>query len=253
MPADAKPALAPPRTGDAPTPRPDASQDPPDRLAAQAAKPEKAPELETAPESASRSARRRSARWALYALLPLALIAGAYWYLTGGQVVSVDDAYVEAETVGVSTDVSGIVTEIDVVENQHVDRGQILYRLDPRRFQIALDSAKANLAQTALTIESMKEDYKQRLSDAAAQQGQVDLDQATDDRYAALARTDAMSQANYDQARFTLEIDKSRLESLRQQAVVQLAKLAAAPNIPAPQHPLYLQAKAQVDEASASA
>jgi membrane fusion protein (multidrug efflux system) len=210
---------------------------------------EKAPEPQKAPENAPRSPRWRSVRWALYALLPLALIAGAYWYVTGGQVVSVDDAYVEAETVGVATDVSGIVKEIDVVENQHVDAGQVLYRLDPRQFQIAFDSAKANLAQTGLTIESMKEAYKQLLSDAAAQKGQVDLDQANYDRYATLVRTDAISQANYDQARFALEIDKSKLESLRQQAAVQLAKLAGDPNIPAPQHPLYLQAKAQVDEA----
>jgi hypothetical protein len=49
-----------------------------------------------------------------FALLPLALIAGAYWYVTGGQVISTDDAYVEADKVGISTDVSGIVTEISV-------------------------------------------------------------------------------------------------------------------------------------------
>src|SRR5271154_4266528 len=41
----------------------------------------------------------------MFALLPLALVIGAYWYITGGQVVSMDDAYVEADKVGVSTDV----------------------------------------------------------------------------------------------------------------------------------------------------
>ena len=70
--------------------------------------------------------------------------------------MSTDDAYVEADKVGISTDVSGIVKDVDVAENQHVDAGQVLYRLDPRQFQIALDNAKANLAQTALTIDSMK-------------------------------------------------------------------------------------------------
>ena len=50
------------------------------------------------------------------------------------------------ETVGVSTDVSGIVQGIEVTDNQRVDPGQVLYRLDPRQFQIALDNAKANLA-----------------------------------------------------------------------------------------------------------
>ena len=59
----------------------------------------------------------------LFALLPLALIAGGYWYVTGGQVMSTDDAYVEAEKVGISTDVSGIVKEVDVIDNQHVAAG----------------------------------------------------------------------------------------------------------------------------------
>jgi membrane fusion protein (multidrug efflux system) len=188
-------------------------------------------------------------RWALFALLPLALIAGGYWYVTGGQVMSTDDAYVEADTVGISTDVSGIVKQIDVTENQHVDAGQVLYRLDPRQFQIALDNAKANLAQTALSIASMKVDYARMQSDVAAQQAQVELDQVTFDRDAALARSDVVSKANYDQVRFTLQADQSKLDSLRQQAAVQLARLAGNPNIPVTQHPQYLQAKAQVDEA----
>ena len=68
--------------------------------------------------------------------------AGAYWYVAGGRIMSTDDAYVDADKVGVSTDVSGIVQDVDVRDNQHVSDGQILYRLDPRQFQIALDNAK---------------------------------------------------------------------------------------------------------------
>jgi membrane fusion protein (multidrug efflux system) len=210
--------------------------------------PERPIKKTSAPQKAQ-SPPRSWTRWALFAVLPLALIAGAYWYVAGGQVMSTDDAYVEADTVGISTDVPGIVKEIDVTNNQHVVPGQILYRLDPEQFQIALDNAKANLAQTALTIESMKQDYARMLSDAAAQEGQVALDQATFDRNAALLPSGTTSKATYDQARFTLEVDKNKLESLRQQAAVQLARLAGNANIPATQHPQYLQAKAQVDEA----
>jgi membrane fusion protein (multidrug efflux system) len=201
------------------------------------------------PKRAAKPPRLSWLRWTLFAMLPLALIAGAYWYVTGGEVMSTDNAYVEADKVGVSTDVSGIVKEIEVTENQRVEAGQVLYRLDPRQLQIVLDSAKANLAQTALTIDSMKQDYRRMLSDVAAQQAQVELDQATYDRYATLVRTAAISKANYDQARFTLELDKNKLESLRQQAQVQLARLAGNPDVPVAQHPQYLQAKAQVDEA----
>jgi membrane fusion protein (multidrug efflux system) len=188
-------------------------------------------------------------RWAMLALLPLALIGGAYRYVTGGQVMSTDDAYVNAETVGISTDVSGIVQQVDVTENQNVADGQVLYRLDTRRFQIALDNARANLAQTALTIASMKQDYGRMLSDVTAQQAQVALDQATYDRNASLVGSGAVSRSTYDQARYTLDADKGKLESFRQQAAVQLAKLAGDPNIPLTQHPQFLQAKALVDEA----
>jgi membrane fusion protein, multidrug efflux system len=206
---------------------------------------------ETAPASKEtpQSAGRRSVRWTLFALLPLALVAGAYWYVTGGQVMSTDDAYVEADKVGISTDVSGIVQDVDVSENQHVAAGRVLYRLDPRQFQIALDNAKANLAQTELTIEAMKRDYRRMLSDIDTQQAQVALDQSTFDRYATLVKSDAVSKANYDQARFTLQADKSKVVSLQQQAEVQLARLGGNPDIAVTEHPQYLQASAQVDEA----
>jgi membrane fusion protein, multidrug efflux system len=225
-------------TAEAPTAKREAPQKPPER-------PTKKP---SAPQK-ERSLHRPWTRWALFAVMPLALIVTGYWYVTGGKVMSTDDAYVEADSVGISTDVPGIVNEINVTNNQHVERGQILYRLDPQQLQIALDNAKASLAQTALTIDAMKQDYQRMLSDAAAQQGQVALDQATYDRNAQLLPSGSTSKATYDQARYTLETDKNKLQSLRQQAAVQLARLAGDPNIPVTQHPQYLQAKAQVDEA----
>ncbi|HLH94149.1 MAG TPA: HlyD family secretion protein [Xanthobacteraceae bacterium] len=211
--------------------------------------PNGAPEKVSATQSASPSKRQGRLRAVLLALVPLALIAGGYLYVVGGSVMSTDDAYVEADKVGVSTDVSGTVQEIDVTDNQQVNAGQVLYRLDPRQFQIALDNAKADLAQTQLTIESMKQDYQRMLRDIDTEKAQVALDQATFDRYAALLKTDAVSKANYDQARFTLQADQSKVTSLTQQANVQLAKLGGKADIEVTQHPLYLQAKAQVDEA----
>jgi membrane fusion protein (multidrug efflux system) len=100
-------------------------------------------ERSSAPKKELRSPRRRSLRWILFLLLPIALIVGGYWYVTGGQMMSTDDAYVEADKVGVSTDVSGIVQEIDVTENQHVETGQVLYRLDDLPFRLALQRAEA--------------------------------------------------------------------------------------------------------------
>ncbi|MGE5159719.1 MAG: HlyD family secretion protein [Gemmatimonas sp.] len=214
-----------------------------------AERPEAPSATEAAAEPKARIGRRRLLRWGLFALLPLALVAGAYWYVNGGQVVSTTDAYVEADKVGISTDVSGLVQDVDVGDNRHVEKGQVLYRLDPRQFQIALDNANANLAEIKLTIESMQQDYKRMLSDVNSQQAQVDLDQVNFNRNAALVKSDAISRANYDQARYTLRSDQSKLASLKQQAQVQLAKLGGDADTPVTEHPRYKQAKAQVDEA----
>jgi membrane fusion protein, multidrug efflux system len=200
-------------------------------------------------EEVRRLRRRDRIRWSLFALLPLVLIISGYWYVTGGKIMSTDDAYVEADKVGISTDVAGIVKDVDVKENEHVAAGQVLYRLDPLQFQIALDNAKANLAQTALNIEAMKQDYARMVSDIAAQQAQVDLDQTNFNRAATLLHSGTTTQAAYDQAQATLQTDKSKLDALREQAQVQLARLGGKADIEATQHPQYLQAKAQVEEA----
>jgi membrane fusion protein (multidrug efflux system) len=202
------------------------------------------------PKVAFGTAHRRTIRLVLMlgGILAALAVAATLW-LRGGRWVSADDAYVRAAKLMVTTDVSGIVTSVDVHEGEFVKQGQVLFRVDPRQFQIALDNAKAQLAQVSLNIEAMKQDYQRMLKDIEAQQSQVQLDQANYDRYAVLIRTDVVSKANYDQARYTLSADKNKLESLKQQAQVQLARLSGDPNLPVEEHPQYRQVKAQVDEA----
>ena len=178
----------------------------------------------------------------------IALASLAFW-LFGGRYVGTDDSYVHAAQLMVSTDVSGLVTDVDVHQGEHVKTGQVLFRIDPQQFQIALDNAKANLGQTRLTLISMKDDYARMQKDIAAQQAQVAWDQVTYNRYATLQRLNSIAQAQVDQARFTLVTAQSTLASLGEQAQVQLAKLGGNINRPVEQLPQYLQAKAQVDEA----
>ena len=193
---------------------------------------------------------RRRKRLLLMVVLPgLALLAAGLFYLAGGRYVSTDDAYIRASKLMVSTDVSGIVSSVDVHEGQLVRAGDVLFRLDPKQFQIALDNAKANLEQTSLNIRAMKQDYGRMQNDVAAEQAQVELDQTTFARDAALLRSATVSQSSYDQARYTLETDRAKLQALQQQAEVHLARLGGRADIPVEQHPQYLQAKAQVDEA----
>jgi membrane fusion protein, multidrug efflux system len=177
------------------------------------------------------------------------LVGSAVFWLRGGRYASTDDAYVQAAQLLVTTDVSGLVSSVNVHEGQAVKAGDLLFQLDLLAFQIALDNANANLHEVGLTIESMKVDYQDMLSNVAAQEAQVQLDQVTFDRNAMLVASNSVARETYDQARYTLQLDKAKLLSLQQQAQVQLAKLDSNPNITVTDHPLYRQAKAVVDEA----
>lgn len=177
------------------------------------------------------------------------LIGSALFWLRGGRYASSDDAYVQAAQLVVTTDVSGLVSSVNVHEGQAVKAGDMLFQLDLLAFQIALDNANANLHEVGLTIESMKIDYQDMLSNVAAQEAQVQLDQVTFERNAELVINNNVARETYDQARYTLQLDKAKLLNLKQLAEVQLAKLGGDPNVPVINHPLYRQAKAMADEA----
>jgi membrane fusion protein (multidrug efflux system) len=209
----------------------------------------------TAPAAAGASIQQEHGRWLS---LRTALMAGGIivaavgsliFWLEGGRYATSDDANVAAAKVLVTTDVSGLVSSVKVREGQNVKAGQVLFQVDPLQFQIALDSARANLNQVALNIRSMKETYKELLSNVESQKAQVALDVVTNDRNANLVSNNDVPRQVYDQSRYTLQLDQARLKSLQQQAEVQLATLAGNADIRVEDHPLYQQAKAAVDEA----
>jgi len=183
----------------------------------------------------------------IFGVSAVAAVALVLW-LTGGRYAGTDDAYVEAAKLMVTTDVSGLVKSVDVAQGQHVKKGQVLFRLDPRPFQIAVDNAKAALAQSVLDVEAMKATYQGMLGQTAAQQAQVRLAQITYNRDLALARANAIAPATLDQARGTLQSAQATLIFLQQNAQMQLAKLNGNPDLPPQQAPQYKQAQAALDE-----
>ena len=188
--------------------------------------------------------RRIAMVWGVAGVAAIALSV----YLTGGRYVGTDDAYVHAAKLMVSTDVSGLVRDVDVREGQPVKKGQVLFRLDPKPFEIALANAKAALAQTVQDVESTRATYKSMIGQMAAQQAQVNLAQITYNRYLALAKANAIAPSQLDTARGTLQTAQATLASLKQTADVQLAKLNGNPNLPATATPEYQKALANVAE-----
>ncbi len=220
---------------------------------ARAESPAAAPQAAEAPhhpgpaELATRKPLRR--RRILFALLPLALVAGAYVYVTGGRYLSTDNAYIQADMVGLSTDVSGLVGSIDVHENQNVKAGQVLFSLKPDSFRIALEGAEAELGQVRNQIMAQKAAYKQ--AEAEITQAQTDLPfyEATYKRQQDLVATSASSRATFDQAKHDLDAARQKVVVAQAQAQSALAQLGGDADQPVEQNPLYLQGKAKVDDA----
>ncbi|HXQ51717.1 MAG TPA: HlyD family secretion protein [Stellaceae bacterium] len=194
--------------------------------------------------------RRGWLRRVLMYSVPALLLAGAgYWYLLGGRYAETDDAYVQADTVSISADVAGRVVAVEVADNQPVNVGQVLFRLDDNNYRIALDHAQAMLASARLQIDGLRASYRQKLAEQKQAQDTQAYQQREYDRQQQLFAEHVTSQANLDAARHALDTARQQVASTEQQIANTLAALGGNPDIATADHPLVRQAQAQVDQA----
>ncbi|MCO5090839.1 HlyD family secretion protein [Bosea sp. (in: a-proteobacteria)] len=199
--------------------------------------------------AAKRRPRRDRTRRLLFSLMPIALIAGGYTYVTGGQVMTTDNAYVQADILGISTDVAGVVGEIDVRDNQEVKAGDVLFRLDDRPFRFALERADAQLGVVGNDLEALKASYKGM--QGQIEQGHTDIAfyETAFKRQQDLATKSVASQATFDQARHDLDGARLKLAQLESQLSGIAASLNGKPDAPVAEHPRYRDAVAARAEA----
>src|ERR1700736_5253218 len=245
MPADATIVSLRSEAAEAPAARHDVPRKQPQRPPRE--QPERPIERSSEPKKPPQSARRR---WACFALLPVPLIAGGYWYVTGGRVMSTDNAYVEADKVGISTDVSGIVKEIDVTNNQRVEAGEVLFRLDDLPFRLALERADAQVGVVRNDLNALKANYRDMQAQIKQAQDDIDYYDREFRRQQDLAAKNIASQQTFDAARRNLQNAHQKLASLNQQLAAIAANLNGDPDIPVEQHPRYRDAVAQRNEAA---
>jgi len=189
-------------------------------------------------------------RWPLILLGPLVILAIAGWFiLTGGKSESTDDAYVDAAKAPVAASIPGRVVEVYVHENQVVQAGQPLFRLDARDYGTAAAQAAANLAQAELQVRALKAAYGREQANLKAAQSSVDYTAREANRQKALVAAGVSSQQVADQAVHAAQQAADALAASRQQAEQALASLNGDPNLPLDRHPTVLAARAQVEKA----
>jgi membrane fusion protein, multidrug efflux system len=188
--------------------------------------------------------------------LILALPAGyLYWDYTS-HFETTDDSYIAARQFAIAPEVSGYITAVPVTDNEHVNAGDVIARIDDRTYRTALAQAKAQVAAARANIENIDAQLDMQQAQITADQAQVDKAQATlvfaqqqASRYDYLAHTIAgtvqnaqqytsqlhQDQAALDSAQATLKLAQRQIEALKAQRDSAVASLA--------------QAKAQRDQA----
>jgi membrane fusion protein (multidrug efflux system) len=218
-----------------------------------------APEAKTSPEAkkdstekSSRFARigRKRLRMILLVGLPaLALIIGLGLYLSGGRYISTDNAYVGAQKVLITPDISGKITHVAIQEGQHVNPGDELFTLDREPYALALRQAKAKLDTARSNFDKLKSNLKSLGILAQLADKNVELKQRDVERKSKLVSSQAGSQADLDTAQAGLVTAKLQAEYAVQQRDTTLTQLLGNPDLPLDQFPEYAQAKAALDNA----
>jgi membrane fusion protein, multidrug efflux system len=192
----------------------------------------------------------KTRRLILLVIIPLvAGIAGLVVYLSGGRYMTTDNAYVGAQKVLVTPDISGKISKVVVREGQRVQVGDVLFEIDAEPFRLALQQSEARVA-------SARTDHANLLTNDKAMSRMIELAQRTAElkrqdveRKSTLMANRSGSQFDLDASHGQLVVAQTQVEQLSQQQAGIRNQLLGNPDLPLEQFPPYLQAKAALDQA----
>jgi len=193
---------------------------------------------------------RRFRRTFLLVVLPLlALVAGLVFYLNGGRYVTTDDAYVGAQKVLITPDVSGKIITVAVKEGQQVSTGDVMFQIDPVPFQLAVAQARAKLDDAKTSHDNLVANVKLYSQTIDLVNAGIALKQRDVERKNSLVKSAAGSQLDLDNSSTALVTAQAQLQLVKQQNSTALNQLLGNPDLPLEQFPAYMQAKAALDDA----
>ena len=172
--------------------------------------------------------RRKWLRTLLMFSVPLIIIVvGGYFWLTGGRYIATDNAYVQQDMVSISPDVTGRIVEVKVRENQRVKAGDILFRIDPEPYRIAVAQADAALAAARVQVATLATDSGGAAADIASARADIQLAEATYERQNALMKRGFTTRASFDAARQQVAAGRARLATAQADAARARAQVGS--------------------------
>jgi membrane fusion protein (multidrug efflux system) len=193
---------------------------------------------------------RRYRRVLLLVVLPLvALLAGLTFYLNGGRYVTTDDAYVGAQKVLITPDISGKIISVAVKEGQQVSTGDVMFQIDPVPFQLALAQARAKLDDAKTSHDNLVANFKLYDQTIEIINSGIAIKQRDVERKSSLVKNNVGSQLDLDNSATALVTAQAQSQFVKQQRSTALNQLLGNPELPLEQFPAYMQAKAALDDA----
>jgi len=180
----------------------------------------------------------------------LAICVGLYLYAAGGRYVSTDNAYVKANVIIISPEVSGRVTSVLVVDNQAVEANDVLLQLDSSPLEITLNRARAQMAVIRTELESLRADYGETVVQEQLAKDKVRYLDRRYKRQRKLLKQGLSSEEKHDEAKHDLQVARREVEIIEQRVQRVLAQLAGNERLPVDQHPRYLTAQTTYDQAA---
>lgn len=192
---------------------------------------------------------RRWGRIVLMLSVPLALACVGIWlWLTSGQSVSTDNAYVKQDMVSISPEIGGRITFVGVAENQRIAPGTLLFRLDEEPFRIALAQAEAEIAGAEARVTTLEATADSMSADIATAERALAFARTALDRETALMDRGFNTRARLDAAENAVSEAEGRLAEARAAAVRARAQLATGRSAPGT-NPGLLSARARREQA----
>jgi membrane fusion protein (multidrug efflux system) len=208
-----------------------------------------APPAQAGSKPATNGKRKRLRMILLIAVPAFLLVAGGIFYLMGGRYISTDNAYVGAQKVLITPEISGKVIDVRVREGQHVNKGDELFALDAQPYQIAVSQAESKLADARIAYDNLKTNLTSLTQLVDLAEKSVALKQKDVERKSKLVQTQAGSAADVDKSASDMVAAELQLRYGRQQRDNALNQLKGDPNLPLEKFPAYQQAKAALEEA----
>ena len=118
--------------------------------------------------------RRKRGQRILWIAGPLVLLlVGGWFFLTAGRYVATDNAYVGADQANIAPQVAGRVAEVDVQENQHVRKGEVLFHIDPGTYALSIEQLQAQMHAVGNFLASSRGNYAAAEADLRSQQANL--------------------------------------------------------------------------------